>query len=515
MESPEEVNRWIFQQRDAFRRFFATTPHADKPHISQLINHPGISYEGADKVQSAYVGNRHYRKSSSIQLQFKVNGKLEFVKIAAPDDKGFFMINGAHYTAPIQRLVWSTDPLRIEYRRIDQVLLDGWGRRCDEEDNRSGKVKSGVKETRDTASKNLVSRRALAEKKLNPDVVFARLCLYLNSILTPTLNPRRHPDGLLHIFDYHNKWGALARQTQVNTFSVPLRDGEEWKCGITPYRRIQLSSMLGKDAREPDAGLDVFHTPEGDKIGLTRHLTRGTFVGDDRKLQPGIDSALGLLSSCVPFAQHNDGRRILMACGMMSRAVPVVDAVPPDCQTNFEMLVREMPGLTEDLGASLSVGFLFWEGLNYEDAIVVSRSAAEKLKTTTHRVVSIPVPCFCSVEKYVKKGKISKDDKLVDLIYSPLHLSLRMPVGLPVDLRRKVGYFPEELEWNDPGLRSPCSGFIEGVEVVELWNEDCPGATRFSKRLDFKIRVDRPLEIGDKLCNLHGNKGLCRLFCRI
>ena len=495
MENPDQLKEWLFQQRDSYRSFFAAQLMPYNPRISCLIENPAITYEGAGPLEHAYIGKFHCRKSSSIQLRFQVDRVLKYLRVPAPGDDGVFIINGTPCAASIQRLVWSTKPLCDEYRRIDQVLLDGWSRRRNEKGAKSD-------------SKELFSHRELTATE-PADKAFARLCGYLLRSLVPTLDARRQPDGLLHVFEGNNKWGVLAEQTQVKTFAVTHEQESKRVCVTTPYRWVELSSMLGDRARQPAEGLDVFHTPEGDKVGLTRHLTRGTFIGDDRNLKPGADPcAPGFLASCVPFAQHNDGRRILMACGMMTKAVPVTHAAPSSCPTDFDRLVRKIPGLTEDLGVSLRVGFLFWEGLNYEDAVVVSRSAAEKLSARVERIISIPVPCYCSVKGAPRVGKVSKDDPLVKLTYSPLRLGLRIPVGLPDALRSKDGFFPEEVEFNDPALRSPCSGIIERVEVVDLLNDDCPGVTRYSHRLDFKICVDRPLQIGDKLCNLHGNKGV-------
>lgn len=511
MENSEQLNAWILQQRNSFLSFFAKDQDGNKPHISQLIGEglgkEDFKYLGADSPDEAYIGRGRFKKSNSIRLRFARKMADESIDdmcfhVPAPGANGVFIINGTPFIAPIQRLVWSTDPLCDEYRRIDHVLLDGWNRRCNESDE----VNSALWHSH-------------AELAVNEDPLktFQRLRRYLLKILAPTLNPQRQPDALLHYLDTQNKWGVLAAQTQVKTFTFILekssgkKKDKEWESGSSPYRMLCLSSDLGEDARAPQAGLDVFHTPENEKIGLTRHLTRGTTVGDDRELKLGCEFAEpGLLTSCVPFAQHNDGRRILMACGMMSQAIPVTNALPSHCQTPFEQLVRRLPGMTEDLGANLLVGFMFWDGLNYEDAIVVSQSAARKLDAIEYRTVSVPIPCGCTVKKIRDNGPVTTGDKLVELSFSPLRLSLRMPVGLSKEVQEKTGLFPEELGWHDPSLLSPCEGVVETVlQPVELWKEvECPGATQYSHRLDFRIRIDRMLEIGDKLSNLHGNKGV-------
>ena len=486
IETSAELNAWIFQQREAFKRFFGEKSQGNALHLSHLIR-SDIQFLGENGRKHAYLWKNHYRKSWVAELLFCVAGEDRILLVPAPRDDGVFEVNGNFYTAPFQRLWVFAEKKGVEYRRIDQVLHDGLIRRHDDED---------------------VGEDQVVEPTSQDEGEYDSLAFYLRQVL----NPVRNPERLLSPLEAdQNAWGRLARQTQVKTIVAEGADKDmAWEPGRTPYRRVYESELLGETARQnPEEGLDAFHTPEGKKIGLTRYLTLGTTIDDDRMLHPGAADSCGLMASCVPFAQLDDGRRVLMACGMMGRAIRAENAEAPRVQTSTERRLREGVSQVaeENIGVNLRVGFMFWEGLNFEDSIVVSQSAAEKLHVVESRVLSVPVPCFCTAEP-IHRGQVKKGDRIITFRYSPVRLGLMMPAKLPEAGRGVAGLFPLEREWMGTDASCPCDGEIENVKTVDLWSEDCPGAVRYSQRIDISIRIDRPLEVGDKLCNRHGNKGV-------
>ncbi len=487
IETPAELNAWVFQQRDAFTRFFAHMPQGSAPHLSQLLRPKDrLRFLGEHAPRRvAYLWRNHYRESWVAELRFRVAGKDRTLLVPAPRKDGVFEVNGIRYTAPVQRL-WDTEKGRaVEYRRLDHVLLDGRTRRLGDDDD-------------DGEDEAAASAGGKADKE------YGMLASYLEWILDPVRNPERLFSPLEAD---HNKWGILGQQAQVKTLVADWDAPRE--AGKTPYRRLHESENLGKEARRPEEGLDPFHTPDGKKIGLTRHLTLGTTIGDGRQLQLGEPGACGLMAALVPFAQHDDGRRVLMACGMMGRAVKVDGASVPKVRTSVERRLRDcMPELAEEnVGVDLRVGFMFWEGLNFEDAVVVSKFAEDKLRFVEERVISVPVPCFCTATP-IDRGQVKEGDRLATFSFSPVQLGLMMPAQAPAAGRGVGGLFPLNFEWKGADVRCPCDGEITNVTTTELWAEDCPGAARYSRRIDFTLSIDRPLKVGDKLCNRHGNKGV-------
>ena len=146
----------------------------------------------------------------------------------------------------------------------------------------------------------------------------------------------------------------LARQTHLRRLRLP-DDDSQWH-----------SSHIGR--------VCPLETPEGPNVGRILHLATGAEVRDGR-IVPADDSPvgrLGLSASMVPLIEHNDLPRQLMGCNMMRQWLDLGEREPA--------LVRSGNEPDEAwYGRSFLTAYLFWKGMNYEDGIVVSESAAAKL----------------------------------------------------------------------------------------------------------------------------------------
>lgn len=333
--------------------------------------------------------------------------------------------------------------------------------------------------------------------------------------------PSRSSECLLSPLD-GNAWAAVAAVTQVKTLSVTKADGEEeWEPGGTNYTGLRATTMFGAEVRQPEPGLDPFHTPESENIGLIRHLGYGVRVSDDRTLESEDDGpSMGVLSRCIPYLCHDDPRRVLMGCNFLAQAQAVEGAERPHVRTKFEAeLLGALPDESQPppMGRNLRVGFMFWQGLNYEDAIVVSKSAALKLAMREIRTVSVPIPSFVTFddrddgefEKGLRRPEtlVREGDLLAKVVYSPMRLGLRLK-GLPDEVKRDIEPFTHSIPYADYNLRSPCTGKIINRAETYLVEAGAPSAPRYRARVDFTIEIERPLQVGDKLANRHGNKGV-------
>jgi len=475
MVRAHSLENWLFQQRDAFWRFIGQSNGVPGPHhVSRMLQtHPEIAYRGHSERLEGYISDYHCKPSRVVLLHFASDGQHAEIPFPAPREDGVFVINGQEYVAPLQRLVWNsqTDPPLVEYRRIDQALADAWTRQ----------------------EMRYFGNRTRAEEFNRRDTpgAFRLLCGYVRNVLLPESSPA----DLLQPLE-GNRWNALARQCQIRTLRVRRHknDGSSVSVGSCKYRSVSSTTMYGESVRV------------------------GTFVGDDRELHCEEKPTVGLLPRCVPFLQHNDPRRVLMACSMMTQAQPVADPEEPVALTDFERALRhQFPKMIENMGVNLRVGFVFWKGLNYEDAIVVSESGAKELRILERREVSVPVPAFAQVDETTDRdfergirrvgSAVREGDDLLRLCYRPLRLGVSIP-KLPESLQSRIGPFPADLHWGDHTLCSPVRGRIAGVSEVPLWSTDAPCASRYRSRFDFSIETERPLQVGDKLCNRHGNKGV-------
>ncbi len=169
------------------------------------------------------------------------------------------------------------------------------------------------------------------------------------------------------------------------------------------------------------------------------------------------------------------------------------------------------------LGLNMDVAYMPYKGYNFEDGIVISQSAAERL-TSSHSYV----------EKYEKsaatvanKGWLSR--------YFPSKFTVDQLANLDEHGFAKEGVV---LKPGDPVIavleKRPVSPedkllgrlhktLIKPYRLVEiLWSHDVPGriVDVFSqgKTVKISIRAEKGVEIGDKLTGLHGNKGVVTLI---
>ena len=122
--------------------------------------------------------------------------------------------------------------------------------------------------------------------------------------------------------------------------------------------------------------VDPLETPEGSNTGRVFTLARGAEVRDG-KIVPAPDHAegtLGLSSSLVPLLCHNDPMRQFMGANMIRQAVLQDDREPPLVRSGLEP-----EDSSSFLGRNLLTAFMHWKGMTYEDAIVLSESAAKRL----------------------------------------------------------------------------------------------------------------------------------------
>ena len=169
------------------------------------------------------------------------------------------------------------------------------------------------------------------------------------------------------------------------------------------------------------------------------------------------------------------------------------------------------------IGKNLYVAYLPYKAFNHEDGIVISKSAAEKLDSlhaykfdyqmssdiTSDKVAfKNRFPGEFTPEQYAKldsNGFIKKGEKVQH--GDPIYTLLQKRVPTPSE--RAYGRLHKTL------IR-PYN------KVVEYWHHNEPGEIvdvhTDSRDIRFIARSTKPLEIGDKLTGLHGNKGIVSLI---
>ena len=206
-------------------------------------------------------------------------------------------------------------------------------------------------------------------------------------------------------------------------------DYERWATGqpldrtntlaeITHLRRIIIANTGRVIAPGQFGRVCPFETPEGPNIGHIFSIATGARIRDGRieVIDDRPEAALGVSASIMPFLEHNDPNRALMGVNMMRGCLYPAEPEPAIVQTGLE---PNVPGIWT--GRNLLTAFISMGLETYEDALLVSESAAKRLSGDTEACVGDKLH-----NRHGQKGVISRilpDDQMP-----------RLHDGTPVDI---------------------------------------------------------------------------------
>jgi DNA-directed RNA polymerase subunit beta len=266
---------------------------------------------------------------------------------------------------------------------------------------------------------------------------------------------------------------------------APLVQVESWKPGVSVEK--ELVRLVVPTA--PVSGT-ISHI-DGDYI----HLTPGAHKTSAEAIKLHYDTDFPLAAKT---ALHNT---------LTVKAGDHVEAGQPLAESNF----------TKDgtlaLGTNLRVAYMPYRGLNTNDGIVVSQGAADKLvsehmyqstvdKNDTTRLGREKHRAYFG-SRYTKAQYDKLDENGV--AKPGVVLMPGDPVVVGVREARTTG---------DAALLGKLSKSLVRPfeEVVEVWNHDKPGTVvdvaDTASRVSASVRTQEVLQIGDKLSNRYGNKGV-------
>lgn len=162
--------------------------------------------------------------------------------------------------------------------------------------------------------------------------------------------------------------------------------------------------------RVGDDGLDVVHTPENDRSGLTRYLCQGWTIDDAGRLACGADgSSWGPSTVIIPHRLNDAPRRLMLGASLQTRAVPLKE---PDIPSAASQSTLWTPP-----GRNLRAAFVLDGGFTHEDAIVISQSGADKLRRADTHEIRIRIPAIAgrlesSIVQQFKGGDLVLDPPL-------------------------------------------------------------------------------------------------------
>lgn len=169
------------------------------------------------------------------------------------------------------------------------------------------------------------------------------------------------------------------------------------------------------------------------------------------------------------------------------------------------------------LGRNLHAAYMPYKGYNHEDGLVISQSTADSLKSHHAYKVDYDVNNASVLKKALVRryfpGKYTKEqlDKLDDNGFAVVGSVINHGDPVYVVLEKKEPTAEDKILGNlHKNLVNPYR------DVAEIWTHTEPGtvvdAHTQGKYIRILLRSVKPLEIGDKLTGLHGNKGIVSLI---
>ena len=150
---------------------------------------------------------------------------------------------------------------------------------------------------------------------------------------------------------------------------------QHWLSVRTHLRRVEIPGRQRVFAAGQLGRTCPFETPEGMRIGLILSIAVGAEIRDGKLeiVDEKPEAALGLTASMVPFLEHDDPNRLLMAVNMMRQWVVPPEPEPAYVQTGNE---PDVPGFW--CGRNLLTAFISWGEGTFEDGIVISESTVKR-----------------------------------------------------------------------------------------------------------------------------------------
>jgi hypothetical protein len=210
-------------------------------------------------------------------------------------------------------------------------------------------------------------------------------------------------------------------------------DQTNWLARYTHSRRLSLLKRDKFYAPGQNGRVCPFETPEGPNIGGIFTPAVGAQIRGGRLVITDHHPAatLGLSASMLPFIEHNDPNRLLMAANMMRQAIVPSNPEPAWVQTGNE---PDAAGFW--CGRNLLTAFVSWGEGTSEDGIILSETAARRLNDPS------PVePGDKLANRQGAMGVVSQilpdeqmphlaDGTPVELVFNFIGLRSRMQIGL-------------------------------------------------------------------------------------
>lgn len=309
---------------------------------------------------------------------------------------------------------------------------------------------------------------------------------------------------------------------------------------IDPLNQAELASALYRIERFPFPGeamerlpaksrqlhpsyrgiICPFETPESKRVGLTLHFATTarldawgemtaapSLPGDGAPLEVERSPATHLL----PLIAHSDATRTSMCAKNVKQGVPIVGAEAPrlgaaGADAAFAPLtpaLQRFPGLQRDLGHNVIVAYMPWQGLNTDDAIVISHSARDAFAWKQARRLRFHIaPGWQLLPAHQWVQRLGTLEPTLASIHYDDHGYMR--AGTPISEGSELAWFTHAPSGTVRALR--VRELAHGTLTSARWR--APASPWLSGCFEAEIEAHLPLLPGDKLMGRYGNKGV-------
>ena len=170
-------------------------------------------------------------------------------------------------------------------------------------------------------------------------------------------------------------------------------------------------------------------------------------------------------------------------------------------------------GGTLALGNNLRVAYLPFKGYNFEDGVVISQTAAEKLSSTHMHKPSMPVDDATVLDKkrftLEHHGLYSREqiDKLDDR--GIIRVGQQVKPGDPLIAAMKPYQLKDRTGMAAIRKAMSAAHTDKSLRWDSEFDGDVVGVHHTKEGVTVHVRTAEPMQVGDKLAGRHGNKGIC------
>lgn len=374
-----------------------------------------------------------------------------------------------------------------------------------------------------------------------------------------TLGAGRDKDGYLYTKLKNSKTGELewvpARKMKSLNIAFPMQDTKSGSVDV--LSRGSVAKVKPKDVDYEMSSVRNMYTLSTNMVPLldstqgNRIIMGSKMVGQavplvDREaplVQPSASDKLNEVSMEDAVAtmvdKHSDvkGKVIKVTKNMVSiksdsgeiRDIPLADHVPMASKTffNHTAVVKEgdsvKPGdkIAESnytkngqlaLGKNLNVAYMAYHGLNSNDAVVISQTAADKMKSVkmTKYVIELDNDSRMDSNRHSANfPRVFNKDQYSKLDGGVVKVGQTLVSGDPI---------ATVLQKKEPSVENQILGKIhkslraEYSDKSEVWNGESNGEVvdvqKHGNKVTVVVKSEEPVRIGDKLSNRYGGKGV-------